>query len=151
MKNKQQALERLSALENESKELREIINASSDNETNQFKRWRVEKGKGYYLLKERGGIGNFKEELDDVDNYLYSIGNYFKTREEVEKHKEKLILQQQIKDRIRDLNEGWTPDWSNDNMVKCSPGLHFVEFNNQKYNTRSSRRKILYLQTKAIV
>ena len=46
------------------------------------------------------------------------IGNYFKTREEAEIYKRKLIIGQQIKDIVLELNAGVKVNWGNDIQKK---------------------------------
>ena len=65
-----------------------------------YKRWRAEKGDAYFYIFNNGHIDKYLEKNDDTDNFLYDIGNYFKTEEEAEEYKKKLLYQQQYKDFI---------------------------------------------------
>lgn len=65
-----------------------------------YKRWRAEKGEEYYFLSDLGEILSAIDCRDKSDNFLYDIGNYFKTEEEAEEYKKKLLYQQQYKDFI---------------------------------------------------
>jgi hypothetical protein len=48
------------------------------------KRWRAEKGEQYVIIDEYGDAVYTTENESAADNLLYSIGNYFRTREEAE-------------------------------------------------------------------
>ena len=48
------------------------------------KRWRAEKGKCYWYVSIYGGASDEYDDRYDMDNELYNLGNYFRTREEAE-------------------------------------------------------------------
>ena len=78
-------------------------------------RWRAEAEIGkYYYIDDFGEIGYTLEEGDDCDNFRYNTGNYFKTKEEAEEHKKKLIMQQQYRDWCR-----FNIDWKDNDQEKC--------------------------------
>ena len=54
------------------------------------KRWRAEENKNYYYICNYEFIETNNEGGDDTDNFLFELGNYFKTKEEAEKVKEEL-------------------------------------------------------------
>lgn len=54
------------------------------------KRWRAEENKNYYYICDYEFIETNNEGGDDTDNFLFELGNYFKTKEEAEKVKEEL-------------------------------------------------------------
>ena len=65
-----------------------------------WERWRAEENEKYYFLSDLGEI-LFDTDFGDVtDNFLYSIGNYFKTREEAEFRRQQLLYLQQYKDYL---------------------------------------------------
>lgn len=82
--NKQDALNRLSALESEAKALREIIEAPEK----AAGLWRPEQGKEYYCVREDGPNasvvhkGNWIQETTDAE---HDFGNCFPSREIAEK------------------------------------------------------------------
>jgi len=51
------------------------------------KRWRAEENKNYYYICNYEFIETNNEGGDDTDNFLFELGNYFKTEEEAEKVK----------------------------------------------------------------
>ena len=64
----------------------------------------------YWCISEDGSIEDYNDNYTAVDNYAYSSGNYFATKEQAEKHKQKLILTQKYKDFIDEITEvpiGW--------------------------------------------
>lgn len=79
--------------------------------------WEPKEGESYYHLNSFGYIIRFSNN-SDVDKSLFNTQLVFKTKEEAEKH----LLKQQAKMRvikeIARLNEGWTPNWENDDEIK---------------------------------
>jgi len=72
----------------------------------------------YYWLTVDGRAIESKDCQDTHDNYVWSVGNYFLTREAAESYITKLLTTQEIKDRIAELNDGWESDWSNLNQKR---------------------------------
>lgn len=83
-----------------------------------YKRWRAEVCGLYWCINDSGYIVHASEAICISDDLRHATGNYFQTREEAEAYREKLIKTQAIKDRIAELNEGWKPNWGNDNQDK---------------------------------
>jgi len=54
-------------------------------------RWRAEKDEYYYYVNLCLGIGRTSDQRVDGDDSLYRAGNYFKTREEAERARERVI------------------------------------------------------------
>lgn len=74
----------------------------------------------HYIDDSDGDVCEDMEYGYEVDNYRFSIGNYYLTREEAQKAKRIQISIVKINDRIDELNEGWIPDWSDSNQLKHS-------------------------------
>ena len=89
-----------------------IADTVNPKEETSYKRWRDEVNDRYYFLDDGGDVYSNYESIEEIDCFRYNIGNYFKTREEAESYKARLIELQAKKDKIRELNEGWVPDWS---------------------------------------
>ena len=98
----EQAKELVKTLENKYNELSKPKNV----------RWRAEKDERYYLLSNEGFIGHNFEDSRPYNNYQYNAGNYFKTKEEAEQHKNYLIITQKLKDIALRLNNGVEIDWN---------------------------------------
>lgn len=64
----------------------------------EYKRWRAERGGAYYYIYNSGQIDFSCDYGDMKSDYLYKIGNYFKTEEEVKAYKEYLIARQVLLD-----------------------------------------------------
>ena len=62
------------------------------------KRWRAEKGEGYWYVNDCGAIKHYHDYRDVVDNFRFTTGNYFKTEKEAEAYKEYLIARQVLLD-----------------------------------------------------
>lgn len=82
-----------------------------------YKRWRAEKYKTYCSINSDGTTCIYTDFGDVIDNFLYSIGNYFKTKEVLEEKKKKLLYRRQYKDFIGEdlLTE---EDFKNQNITK---------------------------------
>ena len=65
----------------------------------------------YYYLNDCGETEIETDEDYPVDNFRYSIGNYFETEEQAENYKEKLLIEQELKDIAMELNKGEKIDW----------------------------------------
>jgi len=83
-------------------------------EPKKYGRQRVVMDGNYYYIDDYNG-----EVIKDIecgyesDNYRFSIGNYYLTKEETEEALRMQINIVKINDRINELNEGWIPDRNN--------------------------------------
>lgn len=82
-----------------------------------YKRWRANKRKTYFTIHSDGTACIYTDFRDVTDNFLYSIGNYFKTAEKTEFRKKQLLYLQQYKDFLgEDLVT--EDDWKNTKISK---------------------------------
>lgn len=81
------------------------------------KRWRAEKNQEYWYIRSDGDVDDDIELHYEMDNWKYSIGNYFKTKEEAEFHKKELIYTQMLKDYIYE-HDDVELNWHNSNQNK---------------------------------
>lgn len=81
------------------------------------KRWKGNIRESYYFVDKNGIILGSLEQRSADSIYLYSIGNYFKTKEEAEEYKKKLIYQQYYRDYVNEHNDGKL-DWNNSKQAK---------------------------------
>lgn len=72
----------------------------------------------YYYLNSCGAIYNVFDNEIALDNFRYSIGNFFETSEEVKIYQKKLIIEQELRDIAMELNKGEKIDWNNDEQEK---------------------------------
>lgn len=72
----------------------------------------------YYYLNDCGETEIKTDEDYPVDNFRYSIGNYFETKEQAENYKEKLLIEQELRDIAMELNKGEEIDWKNGCQAK---------------------------------
>ena len=109
----------LKELEHKYKEMGEEIERLK-NQPNK-KRWRAEKDEKYYLIT-RTGVVHFNYENDDnVDNYQYATGNYFRTKEEAELKRDRDLATQRVLDALREAEGDWVADWDDKDQCKCLP------------------------------
>lgn len=104
-------------LENKIKELQEEINKLKE-EKKPVKRWRANKNEDYFITDNGGEISCITDTFHRIDTYRYNAGNYFKTEQEAENYKEKLLIYQELKDLATELNNGEKIDWDNNNQHK---------------------------------
>lgn len=80
-----------------------------------FDEWFEEVVEEFYYIDEKGIISTVLEDYRHTDIHLrQAIGNYFKTKEEAEKHLEYL----KAKEVIRQDTKGFKPNWNNYDEVK---------------------------------
>lgn len=93
-------------------------------EKSKYKRWRAEKGEGYFYISSDGTVYKNKEFEDFIDTFLYNTDNYFKTVEEAEFRKRKLLAIQEYEDFLgNDLVTD--EDWKNPNIFKYKAYFDF--------------------------
>ena len=101
--------EKIEQMEKELEELKEKLN-----QENVTKRERYEE----YWFLDCGDFESDYDEYSEIDDYRYSVGNYFKTKEQVENYKEKLLIEQELRDIARELNKGEEIDWNDNDQKK---------------------------------
>lgn len=89
--NREELLKQRDKLQKELDKLTELINKKDI-------RFKPEYGEFYYYLDGDGIIQRTYWNDGVMDNYRYSVGNCFKTEEEVYDYQENLITKQQLKD-----------------------------------------------------
>lgn len=90
-----------------------------------YKRWQAKTGYGYWYMDSYGEVRKTADYYTPKDNFHFSIGNYFKTEEEADEYKKKLIYRQQYKDFIGEdlLTEG---DFKNQNITKYFAYYNYI-------------------------
>lgn len=82
------------------------------------KRWRAERNGAYFFLTYDGYTTNSHEEYSPTSNSRYNLGNYYQTKELAQAALDRQLALVRVNDRIMELNEGWEPDWDDDNQQK---------------------------------
>ena len=59
-----------------------------------------------------------------IDKNMFEMGEYFRTKKEVEQHLKECKLLFKLKQWAKENNRGWEPDWKNDDDEK-----YFIEVN----------------------
>ena len=112
--------ERIKEIEKQLEELKEQLTE----ENNKYKRKRLDYGDYYWFLNNLGeAVMAFDDYNEYEDNFKYLIGNYFKTEEQAENYKQKLLIEQELKDIAMELNKGEEIDWDNTNQDK-----YYIEY-----------------------
>lgn len=83
-------------------------------EVKEHKRWRAEEGETYFLVDGFGDLDNDTEDRMYWDDFRWSTGNYFKTKQEARRYRDYLLAYQEL----RDLAEGFVPDWEDQDQLK---------------------------------
>ena len=121
----------LEYLKKEIKNLENMINELENKGNNKYKRKRYDR---YWFLNDIGATINIKAIINNNDNFKYSIGNYFETKEQAKNYKEKLLIEQKLRDIAMELNKGKEIDWDNDIQDKYY--LYYNFLNNEiNYNS----------------
>lgn len=110
----------LEELKQELKKLENKINELESKENNNYKRKSLEE---YFYLDECGDVVLEDDYDNNLNNHHYSIGNYFETKEQAENYKERLLIEQELKDIAMELNKGEKIDWDNTNQDK-----YYIEY-----------------------
>ena len=111
-------------LENKIKELTEELNKLKEEKN---KRWRATNNWDYYYITNAVDILKEYENHSEIDNSRYDTGNYFKTEEQAEETKKKILIYMQLKDLALRLNNGEKIDWENYNQCKW-----YIQIRNNK-------------------
>lgn len=109
--NREELLKQRDKLQKELDKLTELINKKDI-------RFKPGYGEYYYYLGSNGIIQRTYWNNGVMDNYKYSVGNCFKTEEEVYDYKENLIAKQQLKDLALELDNGVEIDWKDSSQDK---------------------------------
>lgn len=102
--NREELLKQRDRLQKELDKLTELINKKDI-------RFKPKYGEFYYFLGSNGIIQRTYWNDGSMDSYRYSVGNCFKTEQEVYDYKENLITKQQLKDLALELDNGVETGW----------------------------------------
>lgn len=105
---------KIKEIEEELQKLKDYLNKNKE-EDNNYKR---KKDGRYYFLNDIGAIINTNDIDNNDDNFRYSIGNYFENKKQAENYKERLLIEQELKDIAMELNKGEEIDWNNKEQDK---------------------------------
>jgi len=75
-------------------------------------RWRAKRYNKYWFLSSSDNVIDIWEDNDNIDHSNYILGNYFKTKQEAENYKQKLLVIQQTQDWANRHNDNKI-DWNN--------------------------------------
>ncbi len=99
----------------------------------EFKRWRATVWETYYYIHHSGICESHRETYDNIDDFYYYTGNYFKTEEKAKIAKKLLLAKTRVKDYAFRVNEGWKSDWENKDT-----GKYFIDYDIRIYMYRVS-------------
>src|ERR1035437_3175786 len=81
-------------------------------------RWKPELNEDCCYIGTDGEVRCTKNFGDAKDKYIINIGNYYKSEQEAEKAKERMILKQEYVDFCEELNDGEEINWRDDEQKK---------------------------------
>ena len=84
----------------------------------------LEKYDQYYTINLVGGIYIYTWVNDEIDDTRLHTGNVYLTKQDAQKALTKLKATALVKKRIAELNEGWVPDWEDDDEY-----AYFIVYN----------------------
>lgn len=108
-----------------------------------YKRERLEK---YWYVSRSGYIGEVEDGNDDIDDFNFLTGNYFKTEEEAEYYRDCLLAKQKLKDVAMLLSKGWVPEKEESFQYHLEDGsmwANAVQSGQIKFSGNMSRQDIL--------
>lgn len=76
----------------------EILKTWFEETSEKHKRWRAKENDEYCYIDDYGDVEFIFEDMDELDDYRYGIGDYFKTEKEAEAYKEYLLARQVLLD-----------------------------------------------------
>lgn len=82
------------------------------------KPWRAESVGEYWFVDDEGDVDSDEEWGHSGDNHRYLTGNYFQTKEEAIAYVDRLEAIGRVTHAIIAANEGWEPDWSDEDERK---------------------------------
>lgn len=97
--------------------------------------WKPKDGEEYYVINAESEIEKRYWNNDEYDIGSYQMGNCFKTKEEAEKEKEKIIIKKKL-ERYAEEHNTEKIDWDNPKQSK----YHIEIYNNNKINIWESNR-----------
>lgn len=116
MKDLKELKEQFNKKQEELNKLSEQIEKAEKASSN--KRHRVDNGDAYYYINELGIICGHNEWFDNVDNYLYSMGNYYLSEEDCQKALDVQNTECELRELAKELNADEEIDWNNENQPK---------------------------------
>lgn len=75
---------------------------------------RIQDGSMYWFINSAGAIDENVWRMDTADQFRYRTGNWFPTLERAEKALHWLGVYCLVVEKIKDLNNGWVPDFENE-------------------------------------
>lgn len=108
--NKQELIKQAEKLQAELDILKEKIEKCDDENV----RKRVNPPNMYYHIRANGMVFCSHDHGETIENFRFSVGNYFKTKQEAIDYKENMLTKQKLKDLALRLNNGVEIDWEND-------------------------------------
>jgi NAD-dependent dihydropyrimidine dehydrogenase PreA subunit len=81
------------------------------------KRWRAKEDEEYYYIDTDGCAFRGCDRYTESEYYKYNIGNYFQTKQQAERYKEKQLIRQELEDLAMELNIE-PIDWENAQQSK---------------------------------
>lgn len=115
--------EKIKEIEKQLEELKKQL--TEENKKDKYKRKRFDYDKYYWFVDVFGEVCDTPECYASEDNFLFETGNYFETEEQAENYKEKLLIEQELKDVAMELNLGEEIDWDNDSQDKFCVSYNF--------------------------
>ena len=108
--------EKIKEIEKQLEELK--VQLTEEDKEDKCKRKRFDYDKYYWFVDTFGEVCDTPECYASEDNFLFEIGNYFETEEQAENYKQKLLVEQELKDIAMELNKGEEINWNDYNQEK---------------------------------
>ena len=135
--------EKIKEIEKQLEELK--VQLTEEDKEDKYKRKRFDYDKYYWFVDTFGEVCDTPECYASEDNFLFEIGNYFETEEQAENYKEKLLIEQELRDVAMELNLGEEIDWDNDSQDKYYLGFDYYKDEIDYYvSNKSKKQGVIY-------
>lgn len=111
--NKQELQAKADSMQKELDELKALIDKPEVSV-----RKRVAEGDDYWCTDVCGAVVLLADTCHEVDDANFTFGNYFYTKEDALKARERQLAYVRIVDALAEHSKGWKPDWSDRKQQK---------------------------------
>ena len=110
--------------------------------------WQPEEANGYYYVNYLGLVGSASYNKNyHKDKLRYRV---FKTQKEAEKYAEYVKAEETLRRVIAEANEGWLPDWTNEDEDKYEVVLHMDDLNTFRYAATKYQPNFMHIKSKEL-
>ncbi len=108
-------------IEEKRKELAELEKKlERENSVNRFRFFMPEYKEDFYFICSDGDVKSARACENEYEFRAFELGNMYQTKEQAQKSLEQQKAYMRLVRKIHELNDGWIPDWGNNEQNKYS-------------------------------